>query len=373
MIAGEPGAMVVAGVMSGTSADGVDVALVRVSPGPALQVIGHKGYEYSRALRTAVLAAMDADSTSVAELSRLNWRLGQVYADCVEDAVASLGSKAELIGMHGQTLYHQANAERYVGGSVRATWQTGEAAVLRERLGVPVISDFRAADLAAGGQGAPLVPMMDWCVYRSHKVGRVLLNLGGIANVTVLPAGCALDDVKAFDTGPGNMVLDAVMRELFGKEMDAGGEVAMQGQVVPGVVEKLMTLPWFRKAPPKSCGREEFGEAFARDLILMCGRASNKDKVRTAAELTVRSVAAAVMRYGADATEVICAGGGVRNAFVMGRLAEELPGVKTAEAAQAKEAVAFALLAWLSWFGLAGNVSSATGAAGPRVLGKILW
>ena len=385
MTALEPRPMLVAGVMSGTSADGVDVALVRISPGvqaPTLEVLGHREFSYEASLRERVLAAMDAHALSVAELARLNWRLGEVYADAVEATCRDLQVRPELVGTHGQTIYHQSTASEYAGASVRATWQIGEAAVLRERLCVPVVSDFRAADLAADGEGAPLVPMADFCLFRSADTGRVLLNLGGIANVTVLPAGCTLGAVTAFDTGPANMVIDALMQRFHGRNYDEGGALAASGTASVKSVERLLRDLYFSAPPPKSCGREQFGEGFVDLLVKTCNACGTHDAaglVATATELTVRSIAAAIQQYGRGSTEVIAAGGGVRNAFLMRRLAAELGGTKlrTADefgvASQAKEAVAFALLAWLSWFGLAGNVNSATGARGPRVLGKISW
>ena len=187
--------MVVAGIMSGTSADGVDVALCRISPPtgqvgtPRIKLLGHAGYSYPKDVRAAVLAAMDAKSTSVADLSRLNWRLGELYADAVAKAQTKFGVQAQLVGCHGQTLYHQSVASKYLGAPVRCTWQTGEANVIAERLRVPVVSDFRPSDMAAGGQGAPLVPMLDYVMFRSAKVNRTLQNLGGIGNLTAIPAG----------------------------------------------------------------------------------------------------------------------------------------------------------------------------------------
>ncbi len=377
--------MIVAGVMSGTSADGVDVALARISPGlsaPTVEVLGHREFSYEAGLRERVLAAMDAQTMPVAELARLSWRLGEVYADAIEKTCQGLLVRPELVGMHGQTIYHQAAASEYAGAPTRATWQIGEAAVVRERLDLPVVSDLRAADLAAGGQGAPLVAMADFCLFGSAETGRVLLNLGGIANVTVLPAGCALEELSAFDTGPANMVIDALMQEVEGRGYDEGGALGASGVASREAVEILLRDPYFSAPPPKSCGREQFGQGFVRLLVKTCnelGAHSGADLVATATEVTVQSIAASVRGYGRGATEVIAAGGGVRNAFLMRRLAEELGGVRlrTAEelgvASQAKEAVAFALLAWLSWFGLPGNVSSATGARGARVLGKISW
>ncbi|CAN5470682.1 anhydro-N-acetylmuramic acid kinase AnmK [soil metagenome] len=391
-------AMVVAGVMSGTSADGVDVALCRISAPaveggvPRVKVLGHVGFAYSKAMRAAVLGAMDAKAASVADLSRLHWRLGEVYAECVAKAEQQFGVKAALVGCHGQTIYHQGVAAKYLGAPVRATWQMGEPSVVAERLRVPVVSDFRPADLAAGGQGAPLVPMLDYVMFRSAKVNRVLQNLGGIGNLTAIPAGAAVDGVMAFDTGPANMVIDACMERLFGKGYDRGGAVARRGRVLLPVVEGVLREGYFSALPPKSCGREEFGEAFVSRFIAACRKAgaTDADVIATATGLTAASVVDAYRRFvwahlGARAplakTEFIAAGGGVKNATLMGMLREGLEplGVKVrgmeelGVAAQAKEAVAFALLAWMTWNRMPGNVVSATGAARAVVLGKVTF
>ena len=391
--------LVVAGVMSGTSADGVDVALCRISPArdaggtPRVKLLGHVGVAYPKAVRAAVLCAMDADAISVAELSRLNWRLGEVYADAVEKAQSSLGVKAGLVGCHGQTVYHQGAAEKYLGKNVRATWQIGEAAVIAERLRVPVVSDFRPGDVAAGGQGAPLVPMLDYCMFRSAKVSRVLQNLGGIGNLTAIPAEAGVDGVMAFDTGPGNMVIDACMRRLYEREFDKGGAVARTGQVLQVVVEKILKEGYFSAVPPKSFGREQFGEAFVSRFIAMCRKAGGRedrdeDVIATATALTAASIVNAYRRFvwrhvGQAAplspVEFVVAGGGTKNNVLMGMLRDGLEPLKVkvrlmeelGVAAQAKEAVAFALLAWLSWNGLPGNVPAATGASRAVVLGKV--
>jgi anhydro-N-acetylmuramic acid kinase len=389
-------AMVVAGVMSGTSADGVDVAFCRVSPGvgggsPKVKVLGHRAFAYSKKLRAEVLkvaGAREAEVLSAAEMARLNWRLGEVYAECVAKAGEALGLKAELVACHGQTVYHQGAAAKFLGEALRCTWQMGEAAVIAERLRVPVVSDFRPADMAAGGQGAPLVPMLDSCVFRSSKKNRVLLNLGGIANLTVLPAGAGVDAVMAFDTGPANMVIDAVMMRCFGKAFDRGGAVALRGKAVAGVG---LRGKYFELAPPKSCGREEFGSAFVDEFVDECepAGASKEDVVATAVGLTVESVASAYERFclphllkfaeGVKGAEMLVAGGGAKNRALMRGLAERLKrdGVKlgTTEvsgiAVEAKEAAAFALMGWLTWHGMAGNVPSATGARRAVVLGKV--
>jgi anhydro-N-acetylmuramic acid kinase len=390
--------VVVAGVMSGTSADGVDVAVCRISPAstksgtPQIRLLGHVGVSYPKELRAAVLRAMDADAISVSDLARLNWRLGEVYADAVEKAQSELGVKAELVGCHGQTVYHQGATEDYLGKDVRATWQMGEAAVIEERLRVPVVSDFRPADLAAGGQGAPLVPMLDYCMFRSAEVSRVLLNLGGIANLTALPAGVGIDGVMAFDTGPGNMVIDACMRRLYEREFDEGGAVAQSGSVLKEVVETILKHGYFSALPPKSCGREQFGEVFVSRFIAMCRKAGghedrDEDVVATATALTVASVLDAYRRFASvhvgdtAAVELVVAGGGTKNDVLMKMLEDGLASLEVkvrlmeelGVPSQAKEAVAFALLAWLSWNGLPGNVPTATGARRAVVLGKVTY
>lgn len=388
--------MVVAGVMSGTSADGIDVALCRISPAsqkrgsPQIQLLGHAGFPYPKSVRAAVLAAMDAKSTSVADLSRLNWRLGELYAEAVAKTEAKFGIKAALVGCHGQTLYHQSIAARYLDAPVRCTWQTGEGSVIAERLRVPVVSDFRPADMAAGGQGAPLVPMFDYVMFHSQKVNRVLQNLGGISNLTAIPAGASADKLLAFDTGPANMVIDACMSRLFGKPFDRNGATARRGRVVDVVVARILREPYFSSLPPKSCGREEFGEAFVTRFIAQCRkvRASDADIVATATALTAESIADAFRRFVAPhlakhaphaKTELVVAGGGAGNAAMMSMLRERLArsGVKVrlmeefGVSSQAKEALAFALLAWLTWFGLPGNVPAATGASRDVILGKV--
>jgi anhydro-N-acetylmuramic acid kinase len=393
-----PKAMVVAGVMSGTSADGVDVAICRVSPAvdakssPRVKVLGYRSFAYDKKLRAAVLAAMDAKATSAAELARLSWRLGEVYAECVSQTAHELELKPQLVACHGQTIYHQGEAQKYLGEPLRCTWQLGEAALIAERMRVPVVSDFRPADMAAGGQAAPLVPMLDFCLFRHATKNRLLLNLGGIANVSALPAGAGVDDVLAFDTGPSNMVIDACMLRLFEKRFDANGAIAARGLVLRDVVTKLMEAKYFSALPPKSCGREEYGEAFVDRFIVLCGRGAKKqDVIATATAFTAETVLDAYRRFCwphlgqkapmARATELFAAGGGTQNATLMRMLSDGFLrlGVKVATTAamgvatEAKEAAAFALMGWLTWHGLPGNVPAATGAKRAVVLGKVSY
>lgn len=380
--------MIVAGVMSGTSADGINVALVRfqtrrgASGKPAL--IGHAEYPYAVNIRRAVLAAMNAQSASVADLSRLNFLLGELYADAVLATQKRFRVKADLVGCHGQTIYHQGESAPYLGRRVAVTWQTGEGAVVAARVGAPCVSDFRPADMAAGGKGAPLVPFLDYLFYRDSRVGRIVQNIGGIANLTAIPAGAGPEKVIAFDTGPGNMVIDAVMERLFGKRFDRGGRVAASGTVDDGAIAKLMRTPFFREKPPKTAGREEFGREFVAKFVRLCGRTNKANVAATATAFTVRSIADAVQRFvlrRARFAEMVVSGGGAKNPTLMGMLANELStlgvALRTSDEfgipAEAKEAVAFALMAYETWHRRPSNVPSATGAKRSAVLGKISY
>ncbi len=387
--------MTVAGVMSGTSADGVDVAICRIAPSsqpggfPKVKVLEHRGFPFTAELREAVLAAMNAGQTSAGELAHLSWRLGEVYAAAVQETIGRTGLEPQLVAMHGQTIFHETAPTPYLGVPVRSTWQTGEPAVLAERLRLPVVSDFRPADLAAGGQGAPLVPMLDFCLFRHKTRNRILLNLGGIANMTALPASCGIDGVLAFDSGPANMVIDACMERLTGRRYDCGGGVAGRGEVLKPVLEQFLADPFFAAAPPKSCGREQFGAAFATRFLAACGDAGKREVVATATAFTAETILDAYRRFLwphlgqraplARATELFVSGGGARNVTLMKQLRAGFEplyvSVRSTEDAglgvEAKEAAAFALLGWLTWHGLPGNVPAATGASRPVILGRI--
>jgi anhydro-N-acetylmuramic acid kinase len=382
--------MIVAGVMSGTSADGIDVALVRISSAsdrskPRIKFLGHAAFPYPKDVRRAVLAAMNAPRASVADLARLNFLLAGLYAEAVLATQRRFRIKAELVGCHGQTLYHQGDPAPFLGRKLAVTWQTGEGAVIAARVGVPVVSDFRPADIAAGGKGAPLVPFFDYLMYRDARVGCVVQNIGGIANLTAVPAGASLDKVLAFDTGPGNMVIDAVTERLFGERYDREGRIAASGAVLEHVVAGLLRLPFFRRKPPKTAGREEFGREFVQEFMKRCGRANKRDVVATATALTARSIAEALRRFvitrRSSFSEFIISGGGVNNPTLLAMLANELRPFglrirvsdKFGVPSEAKEAMAFALLAYQTWKRQPSNVPSATGAKGPAILGKISY
>ena len=386
--------MIVAGIMSGTSADGINVALVRIAeapsnarnaPGVSFRLLGHTEFPYPKAVRREVLRLMNASSARVADLARLNFFLGELYAEAVLAAQKKVHVAADLVGCHGQTLYHQGFPETYLGRMLAVTWQTGEGAVVSQRLGVPVVSDFRVADTAAGGKGAPLVPFLDFMLFRHASMGRIAQNIGGIANLTAIPAGGSQQSVIAFDTGPGNMLIDALAERLLHKPYDRDGRTAAMGTVLEGVMSKFLNAPFFRAKPPKTAGREEFGREFAWQFVRACGRASKADILATATALTSGSIAKAIESFvplnKGVYQEIIVSGGGLKNATLMAMLANAVTplGLQVRASdelglpSEAKEAAAFALLAYETWHRRPSNVPSATGARKPAVLGKVSY
>jgi anhydro-N-acetylmuramic acid kinase len=390
--------MIVAGIMSGTSADGIDVAFVRISdpakrrgqrPGRVdknrFRFLGHLHTAYPKQVRRAVLEAMNGQRINVADLARLNFSLAELYAEAVLAAQRMFRVKADLVGCHGQTLYHQGEAQPFLGRRVAVTWQIGEGAVLAARVGVPVVTDFRPADMAAGGKGAPLVPFLDYLLYRDERNGRVVQNIGGIANLTAIPAGASPQNVIAFDTGPGNMVIDAVTERLFHQAFDRDGKIAASGNVLEPVITDALRAPFFRQKPPKTAGREEFGREFSQSFVKGCGQVPKTDVVATATALTARSIADAIGRFvikrGRSYREIVVSGGGTHNATLLAMLANELRPIglsirlsdEFGLPSEAKEAAAFALLAYQTWHRRPSNIPSATGAKRAAVLGKISY
>ena len=381
--------MIVAGVMSGTSADGVDVAMVRLQGRDSYlhyELLLHDHTEYPKAMRDAVLSAMNASQISVAELSRLNFRLGEFYAEAVSKAQKKTrGTKIDLVGCHGQTIYHQGTAAPYLGKKVACTWQTGEGSVLAARLGIPVVSDFRPADMAVGGKGAPLVPLLDYVIFRNKDRGRIVQNIGGIANLTAIPAKALPKDIFAFDTGPGNMVIDRLMQTLFNKTYDRAGAIARNGKILQPVLKEYLRAAYFKLKPPKTAGREEFGAEYAKVFLKRCGKAAKADVIATATALTAASMAQALERFvmndRANYREWIVSGGGTQNTTLMEMLEHEASNLRLrlrhsddfGVPSQAKEAMAFALLAYQTWNQLPGNIPAATGAERPVILGKVSY
>lgn len=380
----------VIGLMSGTSLDGVDAALVEISGSGHSTQIKLKHFvsvPFEALVQTELLRVASGAETSSQVISHLNFLLGSLYAEAAfrlcKDARVEI-NEIDLIGSHGQTIFHQSEPGPFCSRMLASTLQIGEASILAENTGITTVSDFRPRDMAAGGKGAPLIPYVDYLLFRDLRLGRALLNIGGIANVTALPPQPRVQDVTAFDTGPGNMIMDALVRHFTNgkKKYDHDGAIARQGSVIPGLLQKMLSLPYFQASPPKTAGREQFGESFVADMLGHEKSAGFEDLVCTAGELTVQSVAQAILHYVFPTThldQLIVSGGGARNALLMERLQVALPqlqvlrsddlGVPTA----AKEAIGFAILANETFHLHSGNVPSATGARHPVVLGKVVY
>ena len=384
--------MLVLGMMSGTSADGIDAALVRISGAPPsirAKLEGHHHIAFPWRVRQAILRLANGGATTTAEISQLNFLLGEEFATAAIEACKHWRlplQKLSLIGSHGQTIHHQGAASRFLGSRrIASTLQIGEPSMIAERTGVTTIGDFRPADMAAGGQGAPLVPFVDYLLYCDRKLGRVALNIGGIANVTLIPASARLEDVLAFDTGPGNMVIDALVEIISGgrKSYDKDARIALRGRVIRPLLEEMLRHPYLRQVPPKTAGREQFGQEYARELFAWATqrRARTEDLVRTVTIFTALSIADGFRRFifpRAHVNELIVAGGGAKNPLLMAQLRAALPGIEILSSsrfgipAEAKEAFAFAILAYESFHGRANNLPSATGAKHPATLGKLV-
>lgn len=369
----------VVGLLSGTSADGADAALVEIEgSGEATRarLVAYESHPFPSALRERLLSAQNAHAS---ELSELDFLLGAAFAEAALSVARTAGispSEIDLVGSHGQTVAHRPPS----AGGHGSTLQIGEAAVIAEQVGAPVVCDFRARDVAAGGEGAPLVPLADYYVFRAPGRVRALQNLGGIANVTVVTE--TLADVFAFDNGPGNMALDAVAAAASGgrERYDDRGERAARGRIDAALLDELHRMPFFRLPPPRSTGRETFGQSFVGPLV---SRYADRldDLLSTLTRFTAEAIRRSYAEHVAPRAridEVILSGGGVHNATLVAHLEElfaPIPVLTTAALGvdpDAKEALAFAILANETLHGLPANVPAATGAAGPRVLGKIV-
>jgi anhydro-N-acetylmuramic acid kinase len=390
-IAGK-GKMRVVGLMSGTSADGVDAAVVEISS-RKVRLLAFDTFAYPAALRRKILGLCRPESARLDTICHYNSVLGEVFADAVIKLCSNNGislSSIDLIGSHGQTIYHQPSGRRYGGKTIRSTLQIGEPSVIAQRTGITTVADFRPRDMAAGGEGAPLVPYADYVLFSirspqdEHKrLTRAVQNIGGIANVTFLPAGCTQDEIIAFDTGPGNMVIDGIVNLISSgrKRCDTGGKMAARGTVDKRLLGELLRHSFFRRSPPKSTGREEFGAAFAERIYRRSGRKglTDADIVATVTALTARSIAQAYRRFlPVMPDELILCGGGSYNRTLVEMLHDEMPNVKMLStddfgiSVDAKEAVSFAILAWATIRGMTNNVPAATGAKKTVILGKIV-
>jgi anhydro-N-acetylmuramic acid kinase len=382
--------MLVLGMMSGTSADGIDVALARISGAPPklhAKLLGHTSAKFAPALRKEILRVAEQQPISAGELSQLHFRLGEVFAAAALSACREFHvspKRIALIGSHGQTIFHQGRPAPYLGARTASTLQIGDGSVIAARTGITTVGDFRPADIALGGQGAPLVPYADYLLYRHAKLGRVSLNLGGIANITVIPASAKPRQVIAFDTGPANMLIDALVSHFTrGRQrFDANARLASDGRSLPALIDELLRDPYLKLAPPKSTGREYYGRAYVKKILALGRRhrAKPNDLIRAATIFTALSVVDALNRFVLHRTKIhqlIVSGGGAHNPLILAQLAAALPNIEILPSSRlgipedAKEAFAFALLAYESFHQRPANLPSATGARGPAILGKI--
>jgi anhydro-N-acetylmuramic acid kinase len=374
----------IAGLMSGTSADGVDVAIMDYD-GRRIEVLAFDMFPYSKQVRQAIFELFDPQTSRVDTICQMNFVLGEIFA---ESLIALAKRKKipldtiDLVGSHGQTIYHVAEPQKILNRSLRSTLQIGEPSIIAERTGCTVVADFRPRDIAAGGSGAPLVPYADLILFGDGKKNRALQNIGGIANVTWLPAGGGIEDILAFDTGPGNMIIDRVVSLMTDgkKTFDESGRIAAMGCINHPLLDSLMKNPYFKCRPPKSTGRELFGTQFTDKLYDEARKAgvSPVDIVTTVTVFTARTIAEACRRFlPAPVDEMILCGGGARNVSLNCLLEHELKTrVRNMEEfgidPDAKEAISFAILAYATMMGQANNVPGATGAQRPVVLGKII-
>jgi anhydro-N-acetylmuramic acid kinase len=405
----------VLGLMSGTSADGIDIALTKISGAPPnldAKLLKHTSVDFPSQVRREILRIAEQTPIPAGDLSQLNFRLGEIYAEaalaaCKRFRIAP--KKIALLGNHGQTIFHQGPPVPYLGRPTASTLQIGDGNVIAARTGITTISDFRPADIALGGQGAPLVPYADYLLYRHSKLGRVSLNLGGIANITVLPAGCKPSQVFAFDTGPANILIDALVQHFTRERQrfDKDAKLALSGHAAPALIDELMHDPYLTKKPPKSTGREYYGSAYVKNL-LAAGRHHHvkpADLVRAVTVFTALSVIDALNRFVLPKHKIdqlIVSGGGAKNPLIMAQLQalltdrvgaqhaaphvrkiapigrssrpiEILPSDDLGVPTAAKEAFAFALMAYETFHQRPSNLPSATGARGPAILGKISY
>mgnify|MGYP000114835124 CR=1 FL=1 len=381
----------VVGLMSGTSADGVSAVLVEIS-GSGLRtefrILAYETYPYPPEIRRMIFELFNPSRGSVDKVCFMNFVLGELFARAAIRVTESAGytmEEVDLIGSHGQTVYHIPQVRGVDGVRTRSTLQVGEPSVIAERTGVLTIADFRPRDVAAGGEGAPITAYVDYLIFRSDSVSRAIQNIGGIANVTFIPRGASIDDIVAFDTGPGNMLIDAVVQHLTSGEMmyDEDGVMASRGMVSEELLSWLMEHPFIKRRPPKTTGREDFGEHFAMRVVEKAERMGvhGNDLVATVTAFTARSIAHNYREFLepiCKVDEVVVGGGGALNRCLMRMLKEELRGVKVSThedygiPAQAKEPLAMAILANEAVSGNFNNVPTATGARKRVVMGKIL-
>jgi len=377
--------MRVGGLMSGTSADGVDAVIVEIKRNE-VEVLAFDTFPYSTGLRRSILGLCKLKPCHVADVCHLNFVLGEVFAHSIISLCRNSGidiSTIDLLGSHGQTIYHSPKGRRFGGRIVRSTLQIGEPSVIAQRTGITTVADFRPRDMAANGQGAPLVPFSDYVLFRDKRRVRVVQNIGGIANLTYLPADCRPEDIIAFDTGPGNMIIDGLVSAVSEgrQKLDREGKLAGRGTVDEGLLQDMLRHPFLRRRPPKSTGREEFGRQYFSSLHrrMIKKSLSDEDMIATATAFTAATIAHAYQRFLPEMPDqVILCGGGARNKTLVEMLRKRLGATRIllsddlGISCDAKEAVSFAILAHATIKGVANNIPAATGAEQSVVLGKII-
>jgi anhydro-N-acetylmuramic acid kinase len=376
--------MLICGLMTGTSLDGIDCALAKFSVDSKgkhqMEIISSLTDEMPFEIKDKISSLIvSPDKVHISDISMLNFALPKLFDSSIRKLCSESGTDiADIVavGMHGQTIWHDPTADRLRNMSTASTLQIASASVLSALSGTKVVADFRSADIALGGQGAPHVPIFDYNFLSCADEDIITLNIGGISNITIMPAGCSEEEISAFDTGPGNTLIDYAMRRAYGREYDRDGKIARSGFLIPDMLEELMSLPYIKSKPPKSTGRELFNPDLIRQFMLD-NRYLPEDIVRTLTEYTALTIAENIKIFASEKATIIASGGGIRNLFLKELLNEKLPDSKIVTSDEygiegdTKEALCFAYLAYRRLLGLHGNVQSVTGASGKVLCGII--
>lgn len=373
---------IVIGVLSGTSLDGIDVALVKIKgrgESVKLSIIDYESYPVSKTLKKKIIDCTSLKNCTVLDICKLNFVIGRLFADSILKIISGnrlTSQDIDLVGSHGQTIFHYPLNKQFFGQNAKSTLQIGDPSVIANQTGIVTVGDFRVADVALGGDGAPLVPYLDYILFKSKYKTRILINIGGIANATILKKNCTQDDVAAFDTGPGNMLIDALMKKYFGKEYDKDGKKALRGNFLPELFSFLIKRDrYFSKSFPKSTGREYYGEKFVNDILLKTGKQKKEDVIYTVTKFTAHTIFKNLEKFNTD--EIFLSGGGANNPALFNFLKEYFTGTKLQKVNHSginsdnKEAVLFALLANELINGIKTSFKSVTGAEKNTFLGKI--
>ena len=376
----------VIGLMSGTSADGIDAALVNIAgsgTSTKIRLRTFHTFPYPRGFKEFLVRNSNPDTARLDDVARLDMLIATFFADAAKKIARRAGCRMndiDLIGSHGQTIQHIPQFKKLFGKRIRSTLQIGNPSAIAKLSGVVTVGDFRSGDVAVGGSGAPLVPLFDYLLLRSRTKNRAALNIGGIANITVLPRNCSLDNVVAFDTGPGNMIIDDLMQRFFDKPFDNNGLIASHGRIIPALLRQMMNHPYFQQKPPKSTGREMFGKLFINKLLQHHHKAHPRDLITTVTEFTALSIYQSSLRFirrTSPLNELIVSGGGVHNTYLLNALQRYFAGIRILTTdelnipSDAKEAICFAMLANETVSSRPGNVPGATGASAQTLLGVI--